>query len=279
MKSFNVEGLEIGKDKFTFIGGTCLAESNDICCETAETIKEICKDLGFNYIYKSSFDKAGRSSVKTARGESIQNSLDILRNIKKKYEVPVTTDIHLPEHAEMIADFVGLIQIPAFLSRQTDLLEAAAKTGRPVNVKKGQFMAPADAWNVIEKLEAFDAAGIMITERGISFGYNKLIVDMPGLEIMRKFGHPVCFDSTHSAQLPGLHGPYTGGAKETIPALARAAMAVGVDAMFMEVHPNPEKALSDGTTQWPLHKLRDLLEQVAAIRETTLKFQKELLPL
>jgi len=192
----------------------------------------------------------------------MQEGLEILRAARERFGMPTTTDIHSADQAEIAAESVDLLQIPAFLCRQTDILEAAAKTGKPVNVKKGQFLAPWDAKNIVDKLESFEAKGIMLTERGISFGYNTLIVDMPGLETMRGFGVPVCFDATHSAQRPGGAGTATGGNREAIPALARAAAAVGIDALFLEVHPEPAKALSDAATQWPLDRAEELLAMV-----------------
>jgi 2-dehydro-3-deoxyphosphooctonate aldolase (KDO 8-P synthase) len=228
---------------------------------------EICSDCGFQYVFKASFDKANRTSLGSNRGMGIYEGLQILSAIKTDFSVPVTTDIHLPEQAAVAAPVVDLLQIPAFLCRQTDLLEAAAETGKSVNVKKGQFLAPHDTKNIVDKLMAFGARGVVLTERGTTFGYNALIVDMPGLEIMRSFGVPVCFDATHSAQRPGGAGTTTGGVRESIPAMTRAAVAVGIDALFLEVHPDPEHALSDAATQWPLTRARELLEQVKSIRE------------
>lgn len=191
--------------------------------------------------------------------------LTIFREIKEKLGLPVTTDVHLPDQAGPVAQVVDLLQVPAFLCRQSDLLEACAATGKPVNVKKGQFLAPHDAKNIVAKLLAFEAKGIMLTERGTTFGYNYLIVDFPGLEIMRSFGVPVCFDATHSAQRPGGAGTSTAGARETIPAMVRAAAAVGIDALFLEVHPDPDQALSDRETQWPLAQIEPLLHSAAQI--------------
>lgn len=222
-------------------------------------MQENCGRQGFGYIFKASFDKANRTSVGSVRGSGIERGLEILSEVKSRFGVPVTTDVHLPEQAAEAAAVVDLIQIPAFLCRQTDLLEAAASTGKPVNVKKGQFLSPWDAKNIVEKLEEYEAAGIMLAERGTTFGYNNLIVDFPGLETMRSFGVPVCFDATHSAQRPGGLGVATGGARESIPAMVRAACAVGIDALFLEVHPDPAKALSDAATQWPLAQAADLL--------------------
>ena len=188
-----------------------------------------------------------------------------MQGVGKKFGLPLTTDIHLPDQAQPVSEVVDVLQIPAFLSRQTDLLEAAALTGKPVNVKKGQFLAPNDTQNIVSKLRSFNANGIILTERGTSFGYNTLIVDMPGLETMRGFGVPVCFDGTHSAQRPGGAGTSSGGARETIPAMVRAALAVGIDALFLEIHPDPSHALSDSATQWPLARAGDLFEQIAAM--------------
>lgn len=267
MRAFDVGGVTIGGPRLTIIAGPCLAESEGLCQEVAGAMVELCRDLGFGYVFKASFDKANRTGAKAQRGAGIDAGLAILRDIRTRFGVPTTTDIHLPDQACLASEAVDLLQIPAFLCRQTDLLEAASRTGLPVNVKKGQFLAPWDAKNIVEKLESFGANGIMLTERGTTFGYNALIVDMPGLETMRSFGHPVCFDATHSAQRPGGAGTATGGVRESIPAMARAAVAVGIDALFLEVHPDPSQALSDAATQWPLAQARQLLEQVKAIRE------------
>jgi 2-dehydro-3-deoxyphosphooctonate aldolase (KDO 8-P synthase) len=229
-------------------------------------MQRICKKLGFGYVFKASFDKANRTSSASVRGAGIDEGLGILSSIAREFEVPVTTDIHLPDQAAIAAQTVDILQIPAFLCRQSDLLQAASATGKPVNVKKGQFLAPWDTKNIVEKLRGFGAKGTMLTERGTSFGYNTLIVDMPGLETMRNLGVPVCFDATHSAQRPGGQGTSTGGVRESIPAMARAAVAVGIDALFLEVHPDPEKAMSDAATQWPLARAEELLAQLARVR-------------
>lgn len=227
-------------------------------------MQELCRREGFGYIFKASFDKANRTSAGSERGSGIDEGLEIIREVKERFGVPATTDIHLPQQAAAAAHVVDLLQIPAFLCRQSDLLEAAAATGKPVNVKKGQFLAPWDAKNIVEKLEGYGARGTMLTERGTTFGYNNLIVDFPGLEIMRSFGVPVCFDATHSAQRPGGLGAVTGGARDSIPAMVRAACAVGIDALFLEVHPDPASALSDAATQWPLDQAADLLRNQVA---------------
>jgi 2-dehydro-3-deoxyphosphooctonate aldolase (KDO 8-P synthase) len=262
-----VGDLTVGDGSLTIIAGPCLAESEDLCVQVAETIKPLCERLGFPYIFKASFDKANRTSVNTTRGAGASAGLEILRRIGNRFGLPTTTDVHLPDQAKEVADVVDLLQVPAFLCRQTDLLEACAVTGKPVNVKKGQFLAPWDTKNIVQKLESFGATGTMLTERGTSFGYNTLVVDMPGLEIMRSFGVPVCFDATHSAQRPGAGGTASGGNRDAIPALAKAAVAVGVDALFLEIHPDPEHALSDAATQWPLERAEELLTQIRRIQD------------
>jgi 2-dehydro-3-deoxyphosphooctonate aldolase (KDO 8-P synthase) len=267
IQTASVGPFSIGDSALTVIAGPCLAESRELCLQVASVITPLCRELGFNYIFKASFDKANRTSADSNRGAGIDEGLAIIEAVKREFSVPATTDIHLPDQAAVAARVVDVLQIPAFLCRQSDLLEAAAATGRVVNVKKGQFLAPHDTKNIVSKLRSFGASGIVLTERGTSFGYNTLVVDMPGLEIMRSFGVPVCFDATHSAQRPGGAGTTTGGVRESIPAMVRAAVAVGIDALFLEVHPDPEHALSDAATQWPLSRARELLEQVKAIRE------------
>ncbi len=265
VRPFKVRDVAIGSGNLVVIAGPCLAESLELCITVAEDLAGICEKLGLGYIFKASYDKANRTSADSVRGRGIEAGLEILEAVRDRFGVPVTSDVHTVEQASIASAVVDLLQIPAFLCRQTDLLEAAAETGKPVNVKKGQFLAPWDAKNIVDKLCSFNASGIMLTERGVSFGYNTLVVDMPGLETMRSFGAPVCFDATHSAQRPGGHGASTGGNRATIPALARAAVAVGVDALFLEVHPDPANALSDAATQWPLAQAEDLLTKVKAI--------------
>ncbi len=267
MNEFTLGQGTVGDGSLTIIAGPCLAESLDLCKQVAEETASICQDLGLNYVFKASFDKANRTSVSSDRGAGLEEGLKILSTIKEQMALPVTTDIHLPEQAGPVSEVVDILQIPAFLCRQSDLLEAAAKTGIPINVKKGQFLAPWDTKNIVQKLQAFDAKGVMLCERGTSFGYNALIVDFPGLETMRSFGVPVCFDATHSAQRPGGAGTTTGGARETIPAMMRAALAVGIDALFLEVHPDPVNAKSDAATQWPLSQARQLLTTAKAMHE------------
>lgn len=267
MRTFGVGDITVGDGQLVLIAGPCMAESLDLCTEVAETVSGICKRLGIPYIFKASFDKANRTSAESKRGVGIDEGLGTLAMIKDRLGLPTTTDIHLPEQAATVAQTVDLLQIPAFLCRQSDLLEAAAITGRPVNVKKGQFLAPWDAKNIVEKMDSFGCQGLMLTERGTSFGYNTLVVDMPGLATMRSFGVPVCMDATHSAQRPGGAGTQSGGNREAIPYLAKAAVAVGIDALFMEIHPNPDRALSDAATQWPLHQAEPLLAELKEIHE------------
>jgi len=256
----------VGAGRLTIIAGPCVAESAELCRTVADAMRGLCAEFGFDYVFKASFDKANRTSVASPRGLGLQEGLRIIDGVRREFEVPATTDIHLPDHAAAAAQAVDLLQIPAFLCRQSDLLEAAAATGLPVNVKKGQFLAPPETANIVAKLRAYGAAGVMLCERGTSFGYHALIVDFPGLETMRNLGVPVCFDATHSAQRPGGAGTASGGARETIPALIRAAVAVGVDALFMEVHPDPDRAWSDAATQWPLECAREVLAVVARLR-------------
>ncbi len=264
-RPFTVKGISIGKGPLTLIGGPCLAESQEICDEVAGRLQKICARLEIPYIFKASFDKANRTSGSGERGAGLDRGLEIIRKTADRFGLPCTTDVHEASQARSVAHAVDLLQIPAFLCRQTDLLHACADTGKPVNVKKGQFLAPWDAQNIVDKLVDRNAAGIMLTERGTSFGYNTLIVDMPGLEIMRGFGVPVCFDATHSAQRPGGQGSETGGNRESIPAMARAAVAVGIDALFLEVHPNPDRAASDRATQIPIDQAETFLAQLVRI--------------
>lgn len=261
----SAQPLIIGDGGLTVIAGPCLAESLDVCRASCEAAMAACQSHGLGFVFKASFDKANRTSAGSARGRGMEEGLEIIRRIKEEFGVPATTDIHLPSQAAIAAEVVDILQIPAFLCRQSDLLEAAAATGIPVNVKKGQFLAPHDARNIVEKMEAFHAKGTMLCERGASFGYNNLIVDFAGLETMRGYGVPVCFDATHSAQRPGGAGSSTAGARETIPAMVRAACAVGIDALFLEVHPDPANALSDKETQWPAGQASVLIGMAARL--------------
>lgn len=256
----------------TLIGGPCVIESEDFTLKMAEQIHKVCDRLGISFIFKSSFDKANRTSVQSFRGQSIEVGLSILQRIKDEIGVPVLTDVHESNQVSTVAEVVDVLQIPAFLCRQTDLLMAAAATGRVVNVKKGQFLAPWDMKHVVHKLESGGAKRILLTERGTSFGYNTLVVDFRSLFQMRELGYPVVFDATHSVQMPGGQGDTSGGQRQFVPYLARAAAAIGIDALFMEIHENPEIAPSDGPNMIPLATLENVLKQVLSVRfslETT----------
>lgn len=263
-----------GGEKLTLLAGPCVLEGLDRCLLIGRTIKEICQRLGINYVFKASFDKANRSSYHSFRGPGMKKGLEMLKAIKEELGVPVVTDIHETNQAKPVAEVADILQIPAFLCRQTDLLHAAAQTGRVVNVKKGQFMAPEDMRNVVDKLHESGCDQIMLTERGASFGYHNLVVDMRSLPIMRSFGYPVVMDGTHSVQLPGGNGTTSAGNREYVEYLVRASVAVGIDALFLEVHDNPEEALSDGANMVYLDKLEDLLKDAVAIHEIVRHKQK-----
>lgn len=271
MKTVKLRDFEIGGDKLTIIAGPCAAESQEILDETAKGLKEITKKLGINFIFKSSFDKANRSSIYSYRGPGLEKGLEMLQAVKDKFDIPLVTDIHTPDQAEPVSKVVDVLQIPAFLCRQTDLLVAAAKTGKIVNVKKGQFLAPEQMGNVVKKLEECKNTQILLTERGSSFGYNNLVVDYRGIPIMQSFGYPVVFDATHSVQLPGAHGTSSGGDRRFVPTLAKAAVAAGVNALFFEVHPDPDNAKSDGPNMIPLDKAEDVFRICKEIFELVRK--------
>ena len=248
------------------LAGPCVLESGELAWDIAREMKAICKRLGISYVFKASFDKANRTSLESFRGPGLENGLRQLGRIRSEVGVPVVSDIHESSQVEMAADLLDIIQIPAFLCRQTDLLVAAAKSGVTVNLKKGQFVAPWDMVHAVGKIRAAGCDRLLLTERGTSFGYNNLVVDMRSLPVMRQMGCPVIFDTTHSVQLPGGRGESSGGQREFIPPLARAAMGAGIDGLFMEVHPDPDKALCDGPNSWPLDKVESLLRQLLAIR-------------
>lgn len=250
------------------IGGPCALESEELARTVAGTMQEICGRLGISYVFKASFDKANRTSLDSYRGPGLTDGLAILGKIRRELQVPVISDIHDVTQVEAAADVLDILQIPAFLCRQTDLLTAAARTGKPVNVKKGQFVSPWEMSNAVAKIRGVGGKKIMLVERGASFGYNNLVVDMRALPIMRSFGCPVIFDATHSVQLPGGAGGSSGGQREFIAPLARAAVAVGIDGLFMEIHPNPEKALCDGPNSIPLDQIEELLRHLLRIRES-----------
>ena len=258
-------GFEVGIDQPLFlIAGPCVVESRELQIETAGRLKEICARLGVPYIFKSSFDKANRSSSKSFRGPGMEEGLRILAEVKRQVGVPVLTDVHEKDEVKPVAAVVDVLQTPAFLCRQTDFIQAAASAGKPVNIKKGQFLSPQEMKNVVDKArEASGKDNILVCERGFSFGYGNLVSDMRSLSIMRSTGCPVVFDATHSVQLPGGQGTSSGGQREFIPVLARAAVASGISGLFMETHPNPEKALSDGPNAWPLGLMQQLLETLA----------------
>ncbi|MUG96751.1 3-deoxy-8-phosphooctulonate synthase [Scytonema sp. UIC 10036] len=263
------DNLSIGDGcPFALIGGPCVIESEDFTLKMAEEIRKVCDRLEISFIFKSSFDKANRTSISSFRGQTLDTGLEILQKVKDKVGVPVLTDIHESYQAAPVAEVVDVLQIPAFLCRQTDLLMAAAATGRAVNVKKGQFLAPWDMKNVVRKLEGGGAKNILLTERGTSFGYNTLVVDFRSLPQMRELGYPVVFDATHSVQMPGGQGDKSGGQRQFVPYLAKAAAAVGIDALFMEVHENPDVALSDGPNMVPLSNLEEILKSILNIRNT-----------
>ena len=259
--------VTVGSGKpLTLIAGPCVIESRDLVFEVAEAVNAVCKKLGVQYIFKASFDKANRTSASTFRGPGVTAGLAVLQEVKDKLGLPVLTDIHESSHVAEVAEVVDVLQIPAFLCRQTDLLMAAAATGKAINVKKGQFLSPQEMSQVAQKLRTAGVENLMLTERGNSFGYNTLVVDFRSLPQLQSFGCPVIFDATHSVQQPGGQGGTSGGQREYVAPLARAAVAVGVDGLFMEVHPNPDKALSDGPNMLPLHRLEPLLKQLLAIR-------------
>lgn len=263
-----------GGEKLTLLAGPCVLEGLDRCLLIGRTIKEICERLDINYVFKASFDKANRSSYHSFRGPGLKKGLEMLKTIKEELGVPVVTDIHETSQAKPVAEVADILQIPAFLCRQTDLLHAAAQTGKVINVKKGQFLAPEDMRNVVDKLHESGCDQIMLTERGASFGYHNLVVDMRSLPIMRSFGYPVVMDGTHSVQLPGGNGTTSAGNREYVEYLVRAAVGVGIDALFLEVHDNPEEALSDGANMVYLDKLEDLLKDAVAIHEIVRHKQK-----
>ena len=260
--------FDVGLDKpFFLIAGPCTAESLELCIDVAGQMKEVCARLGVSYIFKASYDKANRSSGKSARGPGLDGGLHILSEVRRQIGVPVLTDVHTEEDIPAVASVVDVLQTPAFLCRQTDFIHAVATCGKPVNIKKGQFLAPGDMKNVVAKAKEANGGSdnIMVCERGASFGYNNLVSDMRSLAIMRETACPVVFDATHSVQLPGGQGTVSGGQREFVPVLARAAVAVGIAGLFMETHPCPEKALSDGPNSWPLDRMESLLTTLVSI--------------
>lgn len=261
--------FEVGLDQSLFlIAGPCVIESEQMAMDTASELKAIAGRVGINFIYKSSYDKANRSSHTSYRGPGIEQGLQILQKVKDELNVPVLTDVHEYTPMDEVASVVDVLQTPAFLCRQTNFLAAACKPGKPVNIKKGQFLSPYEMKNVIDKCRSFGNDQVMICERGFSFGYNTLISDMRGLAIMREANAPIVFDATHSVQQPGGLGGKSGGQREHVPVLARAAVAAGISGVFMETHPNPAEALSDGPNAWPLGKMEQLLQTLKTLDET-----------
>ncbi|MBQ8650966.1 MAG: 3-deoxy-8-phosphooctulonate synthase [Alphaproteobacteria bacterium] len=263
MKSVLINNIKISNDKpFVFIGGPCAIEGLEHSVYVAGEIKKICKELNIDFIFKSSFDKANRTSISSKRGIGIDEGLNILKEVKSLLNVPVLTDVHLPDQCEKVARVVDVLQIPAFLCRQTDLLKVAAQTGKPVHVKKGQFISPEDMYQVIQKLTSFGCKDILLCERGTFFGYGNLVNDFRSIPIMSKSGYPVVFDATHSVQMPSSKGTCSGGNRDFVPILSKAAVAIGVSAVFMEVHENPDEAPCDGPNMVYLNKLKDILSEL-----------------
>lgn len=274
----NLCGFEVGIDQPLFlIAGPCVIESEALALETAGYLKELCAELSLSFIYKSSFDKANRSSLSSYRGPGFEKGLRILENVKTQIGVPVLTDVHEDTPLLEVASVVDVLQTPAFLCRQTNFIQNVAATNKPVNIKKGQFLAPWDMTHVVAKAKASGNEQIMVCERGVSFGYNNLVSDMRSLKIMRETGCPVVYDATHSVQLPGGGNGVSGGQREFIPALARAAVAAGISGIFMETHPDPDKALSDGPNSWPLASMKSLLKSLMAM-DAVFKKMGELSP-
>lgn len=263
--------FEIGGEKLTILAGPCVIESYEILAQTAEGLKKITEKLGINYIFKSSFDKANRSSIEAYRGPGLEKGLEILAKIKAEFELPIVTDIHTPEQALKASEVADILQIPAFLCRQTDLLVAAAKTGKIVNIKKGQFLAPEQMGTLVKKVENSGNKNILLTDRGTTFGYNNLVSDFRGIPIMQEFGYPIIFDATHSVQLPGANGTCSGGDRRFVPILAKAAMATGANGLFFEVHPTPDNALCDGPNMIALSDAEKLFSTCKDIFEVVRK--------
>lgn len=275
MRPVRIKNFIVGPDQpLTVISGPCVIESEQLAFETAGLLKELALSLGIQFVYKSSYDKANRSSYHSFRGPGIEAGLEILAKVKKEFDIPVLTDIHSPEEAAIAAEVCDVIQIPAFLCRQTDLIIAAGQTGAVVNVKKGQFMAPADMENIVQKLLSTGNENIILTDRGTTFGYNNLVTDVRAIPIMQAFGFPVCFDASHSAMLPGGNGQSSGGQRQFIPTLARAAVAAGANCLFVESHSNPSQAKSDRDTVMDIRHLRPMLEDVQQIYDLMQRMKK-----
>ena len=259
--------ISIGNGRLVLLGGPCMAESREICLEVAEFLTGLCARLDIDYVFKASYDKANRSAAGSVRGPGMEKGLEFLAEVKNRFNIPVVTDVHETAEVEKASAVADILQIPAFLCRQTDLLQAAGRTGKVINIKKGQFMAPEDMKGAVDKVKAVGNDKVMLCERGSSFGYHNLVVDMRGLATMRSLGVPVVFDATHSVQLPGGLGNASGGQREFVRPLARAAAAVGIDALFCEIHPNPAQALSDGPNSLDFKLTEELLAEVKAIHD------------
>lgn len=275
MKTVELNNFEMGGDKLTVFAGPCVIENEDMIFQTAERLKDITSRLGINYVFKASYDKANRSSVNSFRGLGLDRGLELLAKVKKEFEVPIVTDIHLPSEAPVVAEVADILQIPAFLCRQTDILVAAGETGKIVNIKKGQFLAPAQIPALARKIESTGNKKILITERGTTFGYNNLVTDFRSVKIVQDLGYPVVFDATHSVQIPGGHGETSGGERQFVPLLARSAVAAGAKILFFEIHPNPTEAKCDGDNMIPLDEsealfkmCRDIFEIVKTSEDT-----------
>lgn len=260
VKKIQLKNFEIGGDKLTVLAGPCVIEDYDCLAVVAEKLKQVTEKTGINYVFKSSYDKANRSTIESYRGPGIDKGLEYLARIKKEFDLPIVTDVHLPQDMEKVAEVADIIQIPAFLCRQTDLLVAAAKTGKIVNIKKGQFLAPHQMQALAKKVSESGNDNILFTERGVTFGYNNLVVDMRSIPIMQMAGYPVVFDATHSVQMPGTNGCSTGGDRRWVPVLAKSAIAAGANALFFEIHPEPQKALCDADNQLPLDEAENLFK-------------------
>ncbi len=274
MNEVRVGKIRIGKgNPLALIAGPCVIESEEITLTTAKKLKEICDRLGISLIFKSSYDKANRTSGSSFRGPGMDQGLKMLSDVKKKFSIPVMSDVHSVDEVRPASEVLDALQIPAFLCRQTDLILSSSRTGKPVNIKKGQFLAPWDVKNIIEKFTSTGNQKLLITERGTSFGYHNLIVDFRGFPVIRSFGYPLLFDATHSLQLPGGQGSSSGGQREFASPLARAAVATGVDGLFIEVHPDPAQALSDASTMVPLQEIEGLLQQTKALHDMVRKWE------
>ena len=272
INSFRLAGYTVGDGSLTLFGGPCTAESLEICRRVAGEIAPFCRELNIQYVFKGSYDKANRTSGDARRGPGLTRGLEILAAIREEFKIPVVTDVHSAAEAEAAGRVVDVVQIPAFLCRQTDILAAAAETGKVVNIKKGQFMAPEDMRKAAEKVTAKGNSKVLLTERGATFGYHNLVVDMRGLAIMRQLGFPVMFDATHSVQLPGGNGNSSGGQREFVGTLARAAAGAGIDALFCEIHPDPDKAWSDGPNSLNPEQAKKIIAEVKAIHDLVAEF-------